>query len=133
MAAILVYSGRTKLLERLLSAVSLNVRLLKSTDGLDLTSGSNNLQEADYSGYDVLLLPPPGQVELGQDGRARLTFETVTFQHNGGPLSNVIVGYAITVPLEPPVLIWFEATASLTMANNGDTITLTPTVTLTQG
>ena len=136
MAATLVRGGRVEILKDYLaqSAAALSLILIKEVAGLSDTTVFGDLAEANYSGYtnNNPVFPNPA---LDGANKASTTAPQLTFSHNGGVIANTIKGYALIEIAEPTdkLLFWEALPADRTMGAGGDTITVTPTLTLTQG
>lgn len=109
--------------------------LLKSVSGLSADSVWADLSEADFSGYAHQTLSFPTPTIDGGTGKSKSTAPGVTFAHSGGGTANTIVGYAVGLNVggTNKLLFWDSFGSSRSMAVSGDSITLTPTMTETQG
>ena len=83
--------------------------------------------EATFSGYAAITLTG---ASWGAASGGSIAYAQQTFTHNGGGVSNSIYGYFV-IQTTSGTLVYSErdGAAPFTLANNGDNVKLTPTIT----
>lgn len=133
MAATLSYEGRILALEDILNdSTYWRFVLFQSMAVVTAAAIYTDIVQATFSGYTVAT-PAFGVVTLDGANRASSVAPYMEFAHDGGGTANDVYGYAL-VDIDTTTLLFFEffSGGPKTMQFLGDTIRLTPTLTLTQ-
>ena len=130
MALVVPDVGENVILEAIVNRTApqnLVLRLFQSNTTPAEGDTAGTYTEATFSGYSAITLT--GASWAAASGGS-IAFAQQTFTHNGGGVSNAIYGYYLT-QLGSGILVWAErdATAPVTIANNTETIKITPTIT----
>lgn len=130
MALLVPDEGENAILEMITNKTApqnLVLRLFQSNTTPAETDTAATYTEATFSGYAAITLTG---ASWGTPSAGSIAFAQQTFTHNGGGVSNAIYGYYVTQATSGK-LIFAErdATAPVTIANNGETIKITPTLT----
>jgi hypothetical protein len=130
MALVVPDVGENIILEAIVNKTApqnLVLRLFQSNTTPAEGDTAGTYTEATFSGYSAITLTG---ASWGAAAAGTITFAQQTFTHNGGGVSNSIYGYYLTQATSG-FLVWAErdATAPVTIANNTETIKITPTIT----
>jgi len=129
-AATIPNQGELKLLNAIKSGAAYNIVLFQNDLTPSATTVYADMTLATFSGYSQGTITW-GTPTTDGGGKGSMTATAVTFTHNGGGTSNNIYGYAIVSQDISMAwhLIMIERLSSppKSMANNGDSITITPT------
>lgn len=108
------------------------LRLFQNSVTLGPLTVLTSLTEANFSGY-AAATPTWTLPVIDGSGRAAMTASSMTFSHNGGGTSNTIFGYYFVHVTSGKLLFCESFATPKTMSVFGDSITITPTMTLAQG
>jgi hypothetical protein len=104
------------------------VKLFKNNYWPTDTDSVGNYTEADFSGYAGGLTPAGWSVPSNQFGMAQSSATPLVYQNDGGGVANDIFGYFV-VNAGNTKLLWAERfPMPVTLAADGDRITLTPSL-----
>ena len=106
---------------------NLSLKLFQSNTTPAETDTAATYTEATFSGYAAATLTG---ASWGAASSGNITYGSQqTFTHNGGGVSNSIYGYYV-VQVTSGVLLYAErdGSAPFTLANNGDNVKITPTI-----
>ena len=130
MALLVPDVGENLILEMMVNKTApqnLTLKLYQSNTTPAETDTAASYTEATFSGYSAATLTG---ASWGAAASGTITYGSQqTFTHNGGATSNSIYGYYV-VQATSGTLLYAErdASAPFTLANNGDNVKITPTI-----
>lgn len=130
MALMFPNTGENLVLEMIVNKTApqnLVLKLFSSNTTPSETDTAGTYTEATFSGYAAITLTG---ASWGAAASGSIAYAQQTFTHNGGGTSNSIYGYFV-VQATSGTLLYAErdASAPFTLANNGDNVKITPTIT----
>lgn len=109
------------------AAQNLVLKLFSSNTTPAESDVAGTYTEATFSGYTAITLTG---ASWGAASGGSIAYAQQTFTHNGGGTSNSIYGYFV-IQTTSGTLVYSErdGAAPFTLANNGDNVKITPTIT----
>ena len=89
-----------------------------------------NFTEATFSGYAAQTVPNFGSPSTVSNKAKIVAASACVFSHNGGGTSNTVYGYYFTDSTGVSLILAERFAAPIVMASSGDTISITPELTL---
>lgn len=127
MSATYVLEGQKDKLDNFIANASvIRLGLYKAFAGSGKNTALADLTECDFSGY-AITTPTWAAGTTDGNNKFNRVGSTSTFTHNGGGTSNSVLGYFVKNNTTGKLLFYEPFGAPISMASNGDTITITPT------
>lgn len=111
------------------------VRLAKNAPTLSPATVLADFEEADFSGYSPQEAVPLSEPVENVDGKVSTQSLVLTFEHNGGPTSNTVSVYYVTLETDAgSQLLWADTVedAPKAMGSVGDAIEFSVEIRSTQ-
>ena len=123
--------GQRRFLIYLIESAGPNMRVVLFKNNVDVDHSTEwvTLEEADFSGYERQEIAW-GTPYLAGFGYASVDAESVHFIHDGGPVENVIYGYAILDTYSNTVLYGDNFDPPALMSEYTDSVDVTPLLNL---
>lgn len=130
MALVSTNAGELRMLDELLDAENLTLKLFKSNTTPTATSVIGDFTECDFTNYtSKTLTAATWNAATTVSGKATATYDSTPLSWTCGTTGNTIYGYTVQ-SASGSTLLWAELFSSPRTLANGEILNLTPTITL---